>query len=153
MNRRGKFRLWVVYRKVFQRIFGFAPDIYMNDIDRIHFGKRVLLGPGVCVVTARHDLTDPLHGLPHDDVYVGDYSWIGAHAVILPGVRLGPHTIVGAGAVVTKSFPEGNVVLVGVPARALKRLDTRAPSEGDEFRQPSAGLESTADSETAQEEI
>jgi acetyltransferase-like isoleucine patch superfamily enzyme len=39
------------------------------------------------------------------------------NSIILPGVELGPHTVVGAGAVVTHSFPKGHCVLVGVPAR------------------------------------
>ncbi len=129
MDRDTKFRFWVVYRRIFQRLFGFAPDIYMNAVDRIHLGEGVLLGPGCCIVTARHDLQEPLRGLPHEDVYIGDRSWIGAHAVILPGVRLGPHTIVGAGAVVTKSFPEGHVVLVGTPAKVLRKLDSRMNQE------------------------
>jgi acetyltransferase-like isoleucine patch superfamily enzyme len=43
--------------------------------------------------------------------------------VILPGVELGPHTILAAGAVVTKSFKEGNQVLAGVPAQVVKKLD------------------------------
>jgi acetyltransferase-like isoleucine patch superfamily enzyme len=40
----------------------------------------------------------------------------------LPGVELGPHTVVAAGAVVTKSFPEGNQLLVGNPARIIKNI-------------------------------
>jgi acetyltransferase-like isoleucine patch superfamily enzyme len=45
------------------------------------------------------------------------------NAVILPGVTLGENTIVGAGAIVTKSFPEGWCVLAGNPARVIRKLD------------------------------
>lgn len=44
------------------------------------------------------------------------------NAVILPGVHLGDHTIVGAGSVVTRSFPEGNIIIAGVPAKKIKDL-------------------------------
>jgi acetyltransferase-like isoleucine patch superfamily enzyme len=44
------------------------------------------------------------------------------NSVILPGVELGPHTIVGAGSIVTKSFPEGNCIIVGNPAKKIKDL-------------------------------
>jgi acetyltransferase-like isoleucine patch superfamily enzyme len=59
---------------------------------------------------------------PESPIVIGENCWLGANSVILPGVNLGPRTIVGAGAVVTKSHPEGNLVLAGVPARVLRRL-------------------------------
>lgn len=45
------------------------------------------------------------------------------NAMILPGVRLGDHTIVGAGAVVTKSFSEGNCVIARNPARIIRKVE------------------------------
>lgn len=54
---------------------------------------------------------------------IGDYSWIGMNSVVTAGVTLGPRTIVAAGAVVTKSFPEGFCILAGVPAKVVKYLD------------------------------
>jgi acetyltransferase-like isoleucine patch superfamily enzyme len=56
------------------------------------------------------------------DVTIEDDCWIGRNVTILPGVTLGPHTIVGAGAVVTSSFPEGWCVIGGVPARKIKEI-------------------------------
>jgi serine acetyltransferase len=59
----------------------------------------------------------------HDEekpIVIGNNCWIGANAVILPGVEIGDHTIVAAGAVVTKSFPEGDCIVGGVPARVIK---------------------------------
>ncbi len=50
-------------------------------------------------------------------------EWVGMNSVITAGVELGPRTIVAAGAVVTKSFPEGFCVLAGVPAKVVKKLD------------------------------
>jgi len=45
------------------------------------------------------------------------------NSVILPGIILGDHTIVGAGSVVTRSFPEGKIVIAGNPARLLKKIE------------------------------
>lgn len=45
------------------------------------------------------------------------------HSIILPGVVLGDHTIVGAGSVVTHSFPEGYCILAGNPAKIVRKLD------------------------------
>ena len=51
---------------------------------------------------------------------IGDNVWIGTRAIIQPGVVIGSHSIIGSGAVVTKSIPEYSVV-VGVPARVIKK--------------------------------
>lgn len=56
-------------------------------------------------------------------IVIGDYCWLGRNVNILAGVTLGPRTIVGAGAVVTKSFPEGYCVLGGNPAKVIKYLE------------------------------
>ena len=59
----------------------------------------------------------------HKEVRIEDYCWIGINVVILPGVHLGPRTIVDAGSVVTKSFPDGFCVIGGNPAKIIKVLD------------------------------
>ena len=56
-------------------------------------------------------------------VTIGNSCFIGMNSLLLPGVELGDHTIVGAGSVVTKSFPEGNVVIAGNPARPICTLE------------------------------
>ena len=56
-------------------------------------------------------------------IVIGDHCFIGANSILLPGVRLGERTIVGAGSVVTKSFPQGNVVIAGNPAKVLCTVD------------------------------
>ncbi|MDG6348291.1 DapH/DapD/GlmU-related protein [Luteimonas sp. 8-5] len=58
---------------------------------------------------------------PADPIVIGNDCWIGAGAIILPGVNLGDHVVVAAGAIVTKSF-ECNQLIGGVPARVISGL-------------------------------
>lgn len=96
---------------------------YFQGIDaKITIGKGCMIAPGVGLITANHDLSDITHHQPGKDIILEEGCWIGMNAVILPGVHLGAHTVVGAGAVVTKSFPEGHCVLVGNPARKIKDI-------------------------------
>ena len=90
---------------------------------KIVVGKDSYIACNVGIVTANHDLNDLTRHSDGKDVVIGERSWIGLNSVILPGVVLGPHTIVGAGSVVTKSFPQGNCVIAGNPAKVIKMLD------------------------------
>lgn len=74
------------------------------------------------IITQNHDPQNPNKHLPAKEVVIGDNCWIGMNAVILPGVHLGDHITVDAGAVVTHSF-EGNCVIAGNPARIIKKFD------------------------------
>ena len=89
----------------------------------IYIGKGTCIAANVGIITANHDLNDLTKAAPGKDVKIGENCWIGMNSVILPGVELGPHTIVGAGSVVTKSFPEGNCVIVGNPAKCIRILE------------------------------
>ena len=101
-----------------------SPGCYFQNIDgEIRLGRNVHIAPNVGLITTNHNLYDLNKHDPGKDITIGDDCWIGMNSVILPGVTLGPHTIVGAGAVVTKSFPEGHCVIGGVPAVVLRRLD------------------------------
>lgn len=91
----------------------------------ITIGCDVLMGPDVVMQTLSHehsrtDLPINLQGdTPNRPIHIGDDCWIGTRVIILPGVELGAHSIVGAGAVVTHSFPPYSVI-GGVPAKLLK---------------------------------
>lgn len=98
------------------------PGCYLQGAGTIFFGDYVQLGPNVGVLSSNHDLYDQ-NKYNDSPIVIGDYSWIGMNSVITAGVTLGTRTIVAAGAVVTKSFPDGFCVLAGVPARVVKYLD------------------------------
>ncbi len=87
-------------------------------------GADVFFGPNVYVTDQNHavdDLTAPIgrQALPESPVEIGDGSWIGTNAVVLPGVTIGRHVAVGAGSVVTTDLPDYSVA-VGSPARVVR---------------------------------
>ena len=112
-----------LYKRFHQKFFGMQHSIYWQNYDHIHIGEPVHIAPGVSLIAANHDVYDIDKHEKFEDIIIEDYSWIGANATILPGVHLGPHTIVGAGSVVTKSFPEGYCVIAGNPATIIRNIE------------------------------
>jgi maltose O-acetyltransferase len=92
---------------------------------KIRIGSDVLMGPEVIILTVNHrfeaaDKTIREQGsMPEEEVVISNDVWIGARAIILPGVHIGKGAIVGAGAVVTKDVPEFGIV-AGNPARLIR---------------------------------
>ncbi|MBN1270006.1 MAG: acyltransferase [Kiritimatiellae bacterium] len=99
--------------------FAVSGGCYIQGGNGIVIGPDTIFAPGVKIVSANHDVEDPSAWTQEDPIRIGARCWIGANAVILPGVELGEDVVVGAGAVVTKSFPAGSVV-AGVPARVIR---------------------------------
>lgn len=98
-----------------------SPGTYFQNFKAvITLGRGTYIGPNVGIITANHDVDDLAAHADGQDVTIGEDCWLGMNSVILPGVVLGPRTIVAAGAVVTQPFPNGGVVIGGVPAKILK---------------------------------
>jgi len=93
---------------------------------RIIIGKCSDFGPQVTIITGTHEISKSQERIAGEglslSVEIGEGCWLGARCLILPGVELGPRTLVGAGAVVVKSNKEGNVLLAGNPAVVKKEL-------------------------------
>lgn len=105
---------------------GLMPGCYIQGTNGIFIGDYTQIAAGVSIISANHSLTDNRRHIDCRSIIIGSHCWIGAHSIILPGVRLGKYTIVGAGAVVTKSFESGYQVLAGNPAKVVRVLN---PSE------------------------
>ena len=101
--------------------------IHCTVIGPVCIGNHVNLAQGITVTALNHNFTDANsmideQGISTKPVIIDDDVWIGANAVILPGVTIGSHVVVAAGAVVTKDVPPYSLV-AGVPAKVIKQLE------------------------------
>lgn len=101
---------------------GYSAGCYIQGIGKIYIGDYTQIAPNVGIISANHELKDSRKHII-GEVYIGKYCWIGMNSIILPNVRLGDFTIVGAGSIVTKSFEEGYCVISGNPAKKIKTLN------------------------------
>ena len=111
----------------------FGKHIYVNsnltlvDDTHIYVGDDTMFGPNVVVATAAHPILPELRQIGYEfniPVHIGKNCWIGAGAVILPGVTIGDNVVIGAGSVVTRDIPS-DVVAVGNPCRVLRPVSER----------------------------
>lgn len=117
-----QYRIYRFYRWFHMHIFGLKPGCFIQDPMNTHMGENVQLSHGTQMYTKNHNLVDLNKLDKAKPIHIGKDSWIGANAIILPGVILGEHTVVGAGSVVTKSFIEGWCVIAGNPAEKIREI-------------------------------
>ncbi len=96
---------------------------YQATKAKIIIGKGTQIAPNCGLITTNHDIYDIRKHVEGKDVVIGKNCWIGMGAIILPGVVLGDHTVVGAGSIVTKSFMDGYAVICGNPAKIIKVIE------------------------------
>ncbi len=99
-------------------------NAYLMDGAQIKIGSYCFIGPNCGMYTAVHPLIaeERNKGLEKaKPVIIGDNVWIGGDVTILPGVKIGENTVIGAKSVVTKDIP-ANVVAVGNPCRVLRKI-------------------------------
>ena len=122
--------LWLIppFYTDFGRNIHFGKNVFVNSactfMDRggIYIDDDVFIGPKVNLITINHDIN------PYNrnttickPIHIEKRVWIGVAATILPGVRIGENSIIGANAVVTKDVPS-NTIVGGNPARILKKI-------------------------------
>ena len=117
-------------------IFGLGDRIKIGNNSNISYSSRiiggdltignyVMMGPEVLIITDNHKFSDINCSIwsqgqsPAKPVVIEDDVWIGARSIILPGVHVGGHSIIGAGSIVTKDVPDWAIV-AGNPARIIK---------------------------------
>ena len=108
----------------------FGNNVYANfnltlvDDSHIYVGDYTMIAPNVVIATAGHPILPELREKAYQynmPVHIGRNCWIGAGALIMPGVTIGDNTVIGAGSVVTKDIP-ANVVAVGNPCRVMREI-------------------------------
>jgi maltose O-acetyltransferase len=102
-------------------------DCVMLDAAPISIGAACQLAPRVQLLTATHPIDPEPRRLGWElakPIAIADNVWLGAGAIVCPGVRIGSDTVVGAGAVVTRDLPSG-VVAFGSPAKVERRIGER----------------------------
>ncbi|MCM3005603.1 sugar O-acetyltransferase [Priestia koreensis] len=111
----------------------FGNGVYANfnltlvDDTDIYVGDNVMFGPNVIVSAGTHPIHPDLRRKQAQfnvPIHIGNNVWIGAQAVILPGVRIGDNSVIGAGSIVTKDIP-ANVVAVGNPCKVVREINER----------------------------
>jgi maltose O-acetyltransferase len=112
----------------------FNYDCLMLDVAPVTIGAACQVASRVQFITATHPIDPEPRRIGWESakpIALGDNVWLSAGVTVCPGVTIGDHTVVGAGAVVTRDLPAG-VVALGVPARAIREI-----SEQDRIEIPS----------------
>lgn len=111
----------------------FGKSVYANfnltmvDDTHIYVGDYTMFGPNVTVASAGHPILPELREQVYQyniPIHIGRNCWIGAGAIIVPGITIGDNTVIGAGSVVTKDIP-ANSVAFGNPCRVIRKINER----------------------------
>jgi putative colanic acid biosynthesis acetyltransferase WcaF len=98
---------------------------WLDSLAQITIGDNACISQGVYCCTGNHDWTDPAFGLVVKPIVIEDGAWVGARAIVLPGVTVKSHSIVAAGSVIAKDT-EPYMIYSGNPAVPVKERKIRA---------------------------
>jgi maltose O-acetyltransferase len=111
-----------------ERVF-FNFNCVVLDVCEVHIGDYTLFGPAVQIYTATHPM-DPVLRRSQESakpIIIGKDVWVGGGAMIMPGVRIGDRSVIGAGSVVTRDIPPG-VFAAGNPCRVVREIPEASQS-------------------------
>ncbi|TJY43454.1 acetyltransferase [Cohnella pontilimi] len=100
--------------------FNYGLDIGCTKSIRI--GDHTIIGPMVNIIDSNFHPVDRQDRSRSKDIVISDNVWIGRGAVILPGVTIGPNSVIASGSIVTRSIP-ANVLAGGTPAKVIRDID------------------------------
>ncbi len=98
-----------------------GPHFIFTGLGKVRFGEHIMMGYECMFITSNHKALPGggYNGIENKDITIGSHVWFGHRVIVLPGVTIGNHAIIGAGAVVSKNIPDYSVA-VGNPAKIVK---------------------------------
>lgn len=113
---------------------GIGDGFYLGAFGGVEIGTETIVGERLTVHSDNHDFDDVTKAIRHQattglPVRIGARCWLGSNVTILGGVQIGDDSVIGAGSVVTRSFPKGSI-LVGNPARMIRNRFGDGPEPG-----------------------
>ena len=121
-------KVWAPWNLELASYIAIDEDVNLYSVDKIKIGTKVAISREAFICTASHDITKPNRPLVTAPITICDGVWIGARAIVLPGVTIGEGAVVAAGAVVTKDV-EPWAVVGGNPAKFIKRRELEEMTE------------------------
>lgn len=123
-------RMFPPFHTAFGKFTKVGKGVFINfgctflDRGGITLEDDVFIGPNAQLVTENHpEQPSERHNVYAKPITIRRGAWIGAGAIVLPGVTVGEHSIVAAGAIVTKDVPD-NMIVAGNPARVMRNIKT-----------------------------
>lgn len=99
-------------------------NLTILDVNKVKIGRCCFIAPNVTISTAGHPVHPETRNTGYEygiEINIGDNVWIGAGAIVLPGVTIGSNSVIGAGSIVTKDIPE-SCIAAGNPARIIRQI-------------------------------
>ena len=121
---KGRLRVRYPWRLAIGDDTWIGEDCWIDNWESVTIGSNVCISQSVYLCTGNHDWTDPCFAIKPEPISIGDGGWLGARAVIGPGVSIGTGAIAVIGSVVTKSLPPWEIY-AGNPARFVRAREIR----------------------------
>lgn len=98
-----------------------GPQFSLTGFGKVRFGEHIMMGYECMFITSNHKAFPGggYDGIENKDITIGSHVWFGHRVIVLPGITIGNHAIIGAGAVVSSNIPDYGVA-VGNPAKVVK---------------------------------